>query len=90
MAFESIMRVYFLARPQTQAQVMRFYGRVLGRGWRRRGPTCHVSRSRLVATVVYPANRRLGVMFDAKAAHLCGDISALMSDLLEIGTFPRD
>ena len=66
--FEAVQRISALPRPATQQQVMRFYARKLGSGWRRRGTACLVSGSKLIVALVGPTRRRLGVLVDSRGA----------------------
>ena len=84
-AFETVQRVYALARPTTQRAVMRFYAGRLGTLWQRRREACFVSRSQLVVALVSMNRRRLGVVIDSRGARYCYDHTGIISDLLQVG-----
>jgi hypothetical protein len=83
--FEAVQRVYSLPRPQTQRSVTAFYAKVLGVGWERRGPACHVSGSRLVVALLHRNGRRLGLLMDSRGAQSCRDERMLLTRLLSVG-----
>jgi hypothetical protein len=83
--FEAVERISFLAKPQSQRAVMRFYARRLGPTWKLRGTTCLVSRSRIVVAFVHTGRRRLGLFIDSRGARHCDDLTGLLADLLDAG-----
>ena len=82
--YEAVQRISFLARPQTQGAVMRFYGRKLGLRWRRQG-VCFVSGTRLVVVLVSTPRRRLGVLVDSRGSRRCYGLAGILGDLLGVG-----
>jgi hypothetical protein len=83
--FEAIQRVYRLATPSTQRNVLSFYKRRLGRSWRPRGDACLVSRKRAVVALLYPKRRRVGIVIDSRGATYCLEHVANIAILLELG-----
>ena len=83
--FQTIQRIYALARPTTQRAVTRFYAERLGTQWQRRREACFVSQSRLVVALVSLNRRRLGVVIDSRGGRYCYDHTGIISDLLQVG-----
>jgi hypothetical protein len=83
--FEAVQRIYFLARPTGQRAAIAFYRTRLGPAWRRAGPVCLASGSRLLVALVDPRRRRIGVLIDSRGARRCRALAGLIGDLLDVG-----
>ncbi len=83
--FQAIQRFYFLARQNSQRNVMSFFRKRLGNSWRQKESACLVSRSRLVVALMYPKRLRVGVLIDSRGATRCHELTGQVADLLALG-----
>jgi hypothetical protein len=84
-AFEAVQRIYRLGAPTTQARILAFYEKRLGRSWHPKGKACLVSGRRAVAAFVYVRRRRLGLLIDSRGAPYCDEHVANIAQLLRLG-----